>query len=145
VYIDGFGGGYSSLHSGMSVTENKLIDQTTSVRGDPKYLRDFFVAKKLTEALAEPEPAFIYVDKFGVHIPYENKYPPDHARFPVISDDSRQKLIGLYKNAVGWSVDEFFSFLLSSADLSDTLIVYTSDHGQLQDESLQPNRAPCDR
>ena len=35
-----------------------------------------------------------------------------------------------YPNAIAWSVDEFFRKLLPAVDLSKTLIVYTSDHGQ---------------
>ena len=42
----------------------------------PAYLRDQMVVDKLLNALKEEAPAFIYVDKYGVHFPYSNKYPP---------------------------------------------------------------------
>jgi glucan phosphoethanolaminetransferase (alkaline phosphatase superfamily) len=130
VHIDAFG--QFGLHSGMSLTEFKMIDQTILVRAEPPvYFRDFLAAEKLIEVLADPTPAFIYVDKFGAHIRYDNKYPPETARFSVSEDqDSRDNLINSYKNAVSWVVDDFFRKLLSAVNLSDTLIIYTSDHGQ---------------
>jgi glucan phosphoethanolaminetransferase (alkaline phosphatase superfamily) len=39
-------------------------------------------------------------------------------------------MINSYKNAIHWSVDTFFKRLDEQADLSDTLVIYTSDHGQ---------------
>ena len=39
-------------------------------------------------------------------------------------------MIADYPNAIAWSVDEFFRNLLPAVDLSKTLIIYTSDHGQ---------------
>src|SRR5262249_21167174 len=105
VYIDALG--QFGLHDGMNLTEFVMIDETILVRADPPvYLRDSLVAQKLIEALADPTPAFIYVDKFGAHFAYDNKYPPEHARFSVSGDqDSRDKLINSYKNAVAWVVD----------------------------------------
>ena len=35
-----------------------------------------------------------------------------------------------YKSAVRWNVDEFFRRVLTGLDVSQTAIVYTSDHGQ---------------
>jgi glucan phosphoethanolaminetransferase (alkaline phosphatase superfamily) len=128
VYIDAFGHLYG-LHSGMTVLEYAMVDQKTLVRGKPRYLLDSIIAQKLTEALADPTPSFIYVEKYGVHVPYDDKYPPAQERFPV-SGDARERTIALYKNAVSWSVDNFFHKFLTDVDLSDTLIVYTSDHGQ---------------
>jgi Sulfatase len=129
VHIDGFG--ELGFHSGMSLTESAMIDETIRVKANPVYLRDSLVAQKLIEALADPTPAFIFVDKFGAHFAYDNKYPLEHARFSVNGDqDSRDRLISSYKNAVAWVVDDFFRRLLPAVDLSDTLILYTSDHGQ---------------
>ena len=43
---------------------------------------------------------------------------------------TREREIAQYPNAIAWSVDEFFRNLLPAIDLSKTLIIYTSDHGQ---------------
>ena len=83
------------------------------------------------------------------------KYPPDFHAFPTpVESDTRpqnaivrsidaflgsflplggrrlDREIAHYPNAIAWSVDEFFRNLLPAVDLSKTLIVYTSDHGQ---------------
>ncbi|MEI8347877.1 MAG: sulfatase-like hydrolase/transferase [Pseudomonadota bacterium] len=44
--------------------------------------------------------------------------------------ESKNQIINTYRNVVRWSVDEFWRQLLVKADLKDTLIIYTSDHGQ---------------
>jgi glucan phosphoethanolaminetransferase (alkaline phosphatase superfamily) len=83
-------------------------------------------------------PAFIYVDKFGVHFPYSDKYPPDFHALPTpLEPDTLwsggaigERALAHYPNVIAWSVDEFFRRLLPAVDLSKTLIVYTSDHGQ---------------
>ena len=36
----------------------------------------------------------------------------------------------LYRNAIKWSVDRILQRLFEQADLQDTVIIYTSDHGQ---------------
>ena len=99
------------------------------------------LADELLLALKEEGPAFIYVEKFGVHFPYFNKYPPDFRTLStplsntvssVVSHDiyAGERALAQYSNAVAWSVDEFFRNLLPAVDLHKTLIVYTSDHGQ---------------
>ena len=93
-----------------------------------------------------------------MHAPYSTKYPPDfhpfltplelhtsnHLDAIVRSIDAflgsflplggvgqtLDREITLYPNAITWSVDEFFKHLLPAVDLSKTLIIYTSDHGQ---------------
>jgi glucan phosphoethanolaminetransferase (alkaline phosphatase superfamily) len=149
--------GYKTVHidawrgfgSGISLAERSLVDSIINVNKPIGYLRDQVLADKLLHALKEEGPAFIYVDKFGVHFPYSNKYPPDFhtLRAPlrgtvssVVSDDiyAGQRALAQYSNAIAWSVDEFFRNFLPAVDLHKTLIVYTSDHGQ----SLLPGRFP---
>jgi glucan phosphoethanolaminetransferase (alkaline phosphatase superfamily) len=150
VRIDAWGGPIS-LGSGISLAEKFLVDSNISVMKTPEYLRDQVVVDKLLHTLKEEGPAFIYVDKFGVHFPYSDKYPPDfHTPLTPLSDTvwdvfgklrlstTGERDLALYPNAITWSVDEFFKKLLPAVDLHKTLIVYTSDHGQ----SLLPGRSP---
>ena len=89
------------------------------------------MAKCLVQALADPGAAFIYVDKYGVHLPYENKTPPGRALYPARHDGSRaSKLVAAYKNAVRWNVNNFFRHILADLDLSGVAMIYTADHGQ---------------
>jgi glucan phosphoethanolaminetransferase (alkaline phosphatase superfamily) len=120
-------------HSGFSAVENALIDYKINVIENPAYLRDHTVARKLLTSLKEEAPAFIYVDKFGVHLPYFNKYPPalqKPSTSPIAELAEQEVMVSHYQTAIHWSVDEFFRELLPTIDLSKTLIIYTSDHGQ---------------
>jgi glucan phosphoethanolaminetransferase (alkaline phosphatase superfamily) len=142
VYIDAW---YGSLWLGnvLSVAERILIDSTIHVIKNPSYLRDQMLIGKLLDVLKDDGPAFIYVEKFGVHFPYSDKYPPDFHALPTpVEPGARpvdafieksaigERELAHYPNAIAWSVDEFFRSLLPAVDLSKTLIVYTSDHGQ---------------
>src|SRR5262249_38085823 len=49
---------------------------------------------------------------------------------PARAGQYSDRAIADYPNAIAWSVDEFFRNLLPAVDLSKTLIIYTSDHGQ---------------
>ena len=80
---------------------------------------------------------FIYINKLGAHFPYEGKYPedatkysPHMALFEPLSDDSREKLINSYKNVIRWNVGGFFKQLVRTGQLENTVVIYTSDHGQ---------------
>ena len=168
----------ASFHNELSPLEKTLIDSNITVFENPGYLRDQKLVGKLLDALKAQEPAFIYIEKYGVHAPYSTKYPPRFHPFttPVDATNQRNTIvesiksflgeflppasfdreisfvgeflpppgggksvdreIALYPNAIAWSVDEFFKNLLPAVDLSNTLIIYTSDHGQ----SLLPGR-----
>lgn len=98
---------------------------------------DFDIVDHLVSLVADDKPDFIYINKQGVHFPYEGKYPasstrfqPAMALFEPIGHSNRQALINSYKNAIAWNVNGFFERLLSRIDLDDTVVIYTSDHGQ---------------
>jgi glucan phosphoethanolaminetransferase (alkaline phosphatase superfamily) len=154
VHIDAWYGPLA-LGNGFSLAEKALIDSTINIINNPSYLRDQMLVDQLLDALKDERPAFIYVEKYGVHWPYSDKYPPDfhglptplepHTDWSVDTilglhrfDELTEREIALYPNAIAWSVDEFFRKLLPAVDLSNTLIIYTSDHGQ----SLLPGRFP---
>ena len=90
-----------------------------------KYPPDFhpFLAPKKTA------PSTQNVIASSIEAVLRNFLPPTRAdtRADLISDHD---MITEYSNAIAWSVDEFFRHLLPEVDLSKTLIIYTSDHGQ---------------
>ena len=47
-----------------------------------------------------------------------------------IGTSEREQVENSYSNAIVWSVDRFFEMLLPSLNLEETLLLYTSDHGQ---------------
>src|SRR5262249_51803068 len=79
VFIDAWSGfflGFSTfVHNGFSAAEKALIDSEIRIGEKPAYLRDHKLVDNLLESLKEEAPTFIYVDKYGVHFPYSNKYP----------------------------------------------------------------------
>ncbi|MFN4291719.1 MAG: sulfatase-like hydrolase/transferase [Permianibacter sp.] len=122
---------------------DELIQHHDSVVARDK---DMVLVESLRELLARPERLFVYVNKNGVHFPYEGKYPPEAALFRPHMETGTIKGLNegnqygdgfgneafrnSYKNAVAWNTGEFFNRLLPGLDLQRTLIVYTSDHGQ---------------
>ncbi|WP_428677260.1 sulfatase-like hydrolase/transferase [Reyranella sp.] len=138
VHIDTFGT-ISTLLNGMTATERSFIDERIIVEDMPVYLRDEVAASKLRGLLQDPTPMFIFLDKYGTHLPYNRMYPPSRNVFEAsqspFSLKNQSELIRHYKNAVMWSVDGFFEILLRGGLPSDTLLFYTSDHGQSLSET----------
>ncbi|MDB5599724.1 MAG: hypothetical protein JWN71_1768 [Xanthobacteraceae bacterium] len=84
--------------------------------------------------LRSPQPVFIYANKNGAHFPYDHGYPAGEGRFePSMAksgQDTAQTRINSYRNVVSWSVDRFMKRVTDEFDLKDTVVIYTSDHGQ---------------
>jgi glucan phosphoethanolaminetransferase (alkaline phosphatase superfamily) len=120
------------------VTENEigLIDQVWAVPQDISIPdRDLYLIRLLKATLASKEPQFILINKRGSHFPYSSSYPrqetvfsPAMSRLDAIA--GREQLVNSYKNAIRWSVDHFFKTLFTEIDLTDSVLIYTSDHGQ---------------
>lgn len=145
------------LTNGMDEREHAEIDVHYQVAADrPPREKDVDLARALRRMMDEPSarPRFIYVNKMGAHFPFEGKYPLEHARRSpvmeteyfgtevdpagafqrfreshVIADEVGVRFRNSYHNAVSWNTSRFFEVLLDGLDLSDTLILYTADHG----------------
>ena len=137
VYIDSFGTATEMLHA-MTPTERSSIDDRIVMQESPVYRRDAAVSATLRRLIREPAPMFIFVEKYGVHIPYDKMYPPEANVFGAKSDrfslGDRTELIKHYKNAIAWSVHRFLADFLAGGMPPDTLVLYTSDHGQTLSE-----------
>lgn len=133
VYIDAYSNVFGT-HSYMMKSEHAFIDKPVPIGGLPLYNRDQTIAAEtLPRLLAADRPVFVYVNKFGTHFPYGPARPPGFGDNGTIASDDladRHQLVESYRRAIKWSVDEFFRNLLGRIDLRDTLILYTSDHGQ---------------
>ncbi len=116
--------------------EFDLIDRHFDPPGQGQaYLWDQSAIQLLVEILDNPEPQFVIFNKVGAHFPYQSAHPPDETPFmPAMQAgepiNDRGRLINSYKNAIRWSVDRFFEALLAQIKLEETLVIYTSDHGQ---------------
>ena len=149
VYIDSQRTG-GSLQNLMTPGERKLIDSFVQFDGVPVERRDMAAAELLIRELADPRPKFILVNKVGAHFPVHDKFPDAYARYrPMlprgrytdISDTGSRAGFGgspadwvlyrnSYRNTLLWNVGAFFETLLAKGDLSQTTLIYTSDHGQ---------------
>ena len=166
VYIDGqrHGGG---LHNMMTAEEASAIDDFVQLPADtPPYERDMEIARRIRKIVEDGKQySFVYVNKMGLHFPYEGKYPPGKAiHQPIMQqtyfgtdidpknilrpqnedDESRLRFRNSYLNAVSWNVGNFFDTLLTGLNLSNAVVVYMSDHGQdLHEDGRPGSRTHC--
>ncbi len=161
-----------ALANGIDKRERAEIDVHYQVAADrPPLEKDVDLARALRRTLDEPHlrPRFIYVNKMGAHFPFEGKYPREQGRWQpvmetayfgnemdpadafqsfmqshVLDADLVIRLRNSYYNAVSWNASRFFDELLGGLDLSDTLIVYTADHGvNLHDDGGPGSSTHC--
>jgi lipid A ethanolaminephosphotransferase len=138
VYIDGQAGfihNPGKLQNFMTAAEARDINDFYALDGSipiPR-LDDKLLDIVLKEVKAGG-PVLIYANKNGAHFPYDEDYPENARIFrPTMSEsptDTSASRIRSYRNAVRWSVDRIMARLIEHADLRDTVIIYTSDHGQ---------------
>ncbi|MET0847451.1 MAG: sulfatase-like hydrolase/transferase [Pseudomonas sp.] len=139
-----------NLQNLMNEAEKKDIDEfvqfdQTSVRD-----RDMAAAAKLIDLLNDGKPQLVVVNKVGAHFPVHDKYPDafmayrptlPRGQFVEVADTARRDGFNgqpddwvlyrnAYKNTLLWNVGEFFSRVFAQADMSNALLIYTSDHGQ---------------
>ncbi|KPN89972.1 sulfatase-like hydrolase/transferase [Pseudomonas nunensis] len=149
VYIDAQRTG-GNLQNLMTDTEKKDIDEfvqfdQTSVRD-----RDMAAATKLIELLNDGKPELVVINKVGAHFPVHDKYPDafmayrptlPRGQFVEVADTGKRDGFNgqpddwvlyrnAYKNTLLWNVGEFFARVFAQADLSNAMLIYTSDHGQ---------------
>jgi sulfatase-like protein len=153
IYIDGQRHN-GALHNLMTREELAQIDEHIQhPSATPPRERDMQIARRLRRIIQDGrQPSFVYVNKTGAHFPYEGKYPPERAVLPVLkratlgedilprTEDPamRASFRNAYLNTLAWNVGNFFDTLLADLDLSNTVIVYTSDHGQNLHEDGSP-------
>ena len=135
VFIDAFKNAYE-YHSYMGPLEARMIDVWSKVPyKEVSYEKDPLIAEALIDVLKNEGPMLIYVNKLGIHFPYYQKYPHDirYDSSSLVSslplDAARRRIVADYHKAIRWSVDEFFAKVLPVIG-PDTLLIYTSDHGQ---------------
>ena len=139
VFIDAQARNISSagrLQNFMTIDETKSIDKIYRIDVGASEA-DEALLDVLSEELKSGQRVFIYANKQGVHFPYDHDYPASAARYhPTITEagaNTLQSNNASYKNAVLWNVDRFFGRMFKETDLTNTTLVYTSDHGQSLD------------
>ena len=145
IYVDGQRTD-EELQNFMNAAERAELD--AFVQHDDKTVakdKDILLVDKLATVLSQTGKKYVFVNKNGVHFPYENKYPdaqtiytPKMQSTQVRRNESDNyggefgsvEFRNSYRNAVAWNTGEFFKRLLPKIDFSKTLLIFTSDHGQ---------------
>ncbi len=131
------------LQNHMSKYDLPYIDTFMQPKGEYvlKEMPEEDIIKATKKILKNSKKNFIYMLKHGAHFQWEHSYPETEKYFlPTLGGDSdalsldkKEYALNSYRNAVRYNVDLFFKHLLQEIDfknLKDTLIIYTSDHGQ---------------
>jgi glucan phosphoethanolaminetransferase (alkaline phosphatase superfamily) len=124
------------FHSYMDLSEAKSIDEIRQAKDEPSYNRDLKIPAILVDLLSRDEPMFIAVNKWGVHPHFIDRMPPNFhyateksPKDPKLTG-ARGEVVSQYDRSLKWSVDQFFELLGQKIVREDTLVFYTSDHGQ---------------
>ena len=94
---------------------------------------------------------FIVLVKYGAHFPYLLTYDQKFTSFkPVLEHsyggmtfDNREKQLNTYLNSLHFNVDLYLKKMLEKIDLKESVVFYTSDHGQNILESEGLSRPHC--
>lgn len=130
----------------INPADREIVDEWYRARdlgaGLPVYDIDFAAARKIRQIIHNSTGNFIWVNKSGVHFPYPMRYPESAVVWqPSLKDngyDYRQyeAISSSYDNAILYNIDRFFEELIGADGLpANTVIIYTSDHGQTLSEN----------
>ncbi len=136
-----------SFWGGIEDDKNYLDQWITinKIKGDSKvnsWERDQIVAEEVNKIISSSKGNFIFIFKQGSHIPYDKNFPNDKAiwkpsyvsekKFDIPKGHELKTAVNAYDNSIRYNLDTFFKKLVDDyTDIpNNTLIVYTSDHGQ---------------
>lgn len=130
-----------TLQNGLSIYDVQAIDHFHTLdRSVLPRTRDAIFLDDVSKVLHadQSNKKFIVLVKFGAHFPYLLSYdnsktfftPAMEVTYGGMSLENKEKLVNTYLNSIRNNTDLYIKDLLSKVDLSDTVVFYTSDHGQ---------------
>jgi glucan phosphoethanolaminetransferase (alkaline phosphatase superfamily) len=117
----------------MNLQEKGEIDGFNAISSTKVMEADYELNKIIAAELKSDTPVFIYANKNGAHFPYDDSYPADQAvHHPTQTEagDTVASRLNSYRNSIDWTVDRWMVNLFDIADLSQAVMIYTSDHAQ---------------
>lgn len=136
-YLDGQ---ETYLWNGLLQNDLQYVDihLTTNDFGRSMFT-DLKAAQYIRDQVTRSTGNFIVLNKMGMHIMYENNYPPEEAIWLPTPKDRDYKdtknVVNAYDNAVRFNMENFYTNLFPDLhELADTLIIHTSDHGETLQE-----------
>jgi len=134
---------YLTLYDMESINHFETLGpQVARIDRDKKFLTD------MTEIVnnSKNKKNFIVLVKYGAHFPYLLTYDHKNSPFQPVLDVSyggmdsehKEQQINTYMNSLYFNTDLYLKKLMETTNLSDSIIFYTSDHGQniLETENL---------
>lgn len=138
-----FDGQVSQIWNGKPSDLQTIDERITSTDFSDKktYEIDAEIARRVKEITEKSVGNFIWITKYGVHKPYQNSYPNTEKTWsPTINNDDFSSIYAKqinaeflqndYDNAILYNSETFFKNLIGETINPNTIIVYTSDHGQ---------------
>lgn len=132
------------LNDRISKDELRYIDTLIYIEGKESCEKDSKIAKFIADNISHKnnKPLFIYAVKSGLHFPYDVHVPKEKRKFGSNSKGynviSKSDLVNSYKNGISYIIDPFFRILFENKTYKNSVILYTSDHGQnLLDNGLR--------
>jgi glucan phosphoethanolaminetransferase (alkaline phosphatase superfamily) len=117
--------------------ELRYIDQIASVSLTPYSQADDRLAELMLAEFDKPGPSFLFVEKMGMHTPYQTNLPDAPSYQPKAGSLPHPEFTGTraadvrdYVIGIWWRTDRFFQRVLPAVDKPGVLLIYTSDHGQ---------------
>ena len=94
---------------------------------------------------------FIVLIKYGAHFPYLLTYDQENSPFQPVLENSyggmnmehKEEQINTYLNSLYFNTDLYLKELVTKVDLSQSVVFYTSDHGQNILEEASLSRPHC--
>lgn len=128
----------NSLWNGLESRDMEFIDDWYKAAdlGDDNQ-SDFRAADIIAQIASNGTGSLIVLNKRGVHFLYESSYPPEAEVWtpvPGSYDEQPKLVVNPYDNGLRYNVNTFFE-RLNPTQLENTVILYTSDHGQTLFES----------
>lgn len=139
-----FDGQMSTFWGGIKDDKN-YIDKWEGVNftdNEKVWENDKNIARKVNKIISNSKGNFIFIFKYGNHIPYHKNFPQENAvwkpsyvsshKFEIPSHDKLPEVVNSYDNSIKFNLDSFFENLVDdySKIPNDTVFIYTGDHGQ---------------
>ena len=138
------------LQNHLTVYDKNSIDnfetlgtEVSRLNKDEVFLNDML---EVVNNQTSSDKNFIVLVKYGAHFPYLLTYKHEFSPFqPVLENsyggmnfENREKQLNTYLNSLHFNVDLYLKKMLEQIDLKESIVFYTSDHGQniLENEAL---------
>ncbi|MEM9773629.1 MAG: sulfatase-like hydrolase/transferase [Chloroflexota bacterium] len=133
-----YDGQFSRLWNGMKNDDLIFVDayENSATLLHPRPVEsDIRIAEKIAPILEDGVGHFFVVNKSGVHFPYEETFPESELIWsdtpPRLPNRNVADMHNAYDNGLAYNSETFFTRLLRDESILDnTVILYTSDHGQ---------------